>query len=159
MREVAGLGGLTGVMAVARGLRAAGWGRRSGEPVGLLVELAACRVELTAGAVDQGVQLGARGLDGFAALRRAGRSTELVEGARVGDGFTEVGQGVSQRTHRVGELGDLAPGDVGLGVATAAHGAIGESCRGGEVGEQPGDVADPVVEVIEVVAAGVHPRR
>ncbi|WP_329160557.1 hypothetical protein OHA63_29235 [Streptomyces anulatus] len=81
----------------------------------------------------------------------------MVQYAGVSDGFTEVGQSVSQRADRVRELGDRAPGDSGLGVSTASYGARGEGCRGGEVGDESGDVASAVVESIEeVVGAGVH---
>ncbi|MET8683685.1 hypothetical protein ABZV77_05660 [Streptomyces sp. NPDC004732] len=106
--------------------------------------------------VDPGVQLGALGLDGRGALRGAGKRAELVEGAGMGDGFAEVGQRLPKGAHRERELDDRTAGDVGFRVASASHGACGEGCRGGEVGDQSGDVASPVVEIIEAVRAGVH---
>lgn len=79
-----------------------------------------------------------------------------MQGAGVGDGVSEVRQGVPQGAGRVRELGDREPGDLRLGVPAEAEGAVGEGRLGGEVRDQSGDVADAVVEVVEVGAAGVH---
>ncbi|OKJ72242.1 hypothetical protein [Streptomyces sp. CB02460] len=72
------------------------------------------------------------------------------------DCFTKVGQGMPQRADRVRELGDRTPGDVRFEGSTTSFGARGEGRRGGEVGDQFGDAARTVGQVIEDVDAGVH---
>lgn len=112
--------------------------------------------EVAPGAVEAVVDDGGRGPDGAGLVGRVGQACVLVQEAGLGDGFAEIGQGLSERACRPGQGPDLAPCGGRWLASGPVRGPAVEGVFGCEEGEQAADGADVVFQQVADAGAGTR---